>query len=170
MFFKIKSINILPNFLIKSNFENSVVKYYDFKPLFKKYDVFRPLQDSAFFSQAIVDSGGYGITWNDDIDIDAAEIWYNGTTELNTEQDVANYLNAVVNELETKFFIKALNDVAKSDGIQNIAKRMGVSRESLYKSLNGKSEPKFKTIDKLLRAIGIGIKFFPIARPTISSD
>ena len=44
---------------------------------------------------------------------------------------------------------------------------MKVGRESLYKSLNGDSEPKFKTIDKFLRAIGIGIKFAPIS--TIAS-
>lgn len=162
MFFKIKDIEILQDFLIKSNFENAVVKYYDFKPLFKRYDVFKPLQDSAFFSQAVVDCGGYGIKWNDDIDIDASEIWYNGTTELNTEIDIVNYLNAVVNEPETKLFMKALNDVAKSKGVRNLAQMMGVSRESLYKSLNGESEPKFKTIDKFLRAIGIGIKFAPI--------
>lgn len=163
MFFKIKSIEMLPDFLIRASFEGNVIKTYDFKPLFKKYPVFEPLKQRSFFDQAVVDCGGYGIKWNDDIDIDAAEIWYNGATDLNSEQDIVNYLNAVVNEPDTKLFIKALDDVAKSKGVCSLAKKMEVSRESLYKSLNGESEPKFKTIDKFLRAIGIGIKFAPIS-------
>lgn len=85
MFFKIKSIEILPNFIIRANFENNVIKTYDFKPLFEKYPVFEPLKQKSFFNRAVVDCGGYGIKWNDDIDIDAAEIWHNGTIDLKTE-------------------------------------------------------------------------------------
>ena len=88
MFFKIKSIEILPDFIIRASFENNVIKTYNFKPLFAKYSVFAPLKQESFFAQAVVDCGGYGIKWNDDIDIDAAEIWYNGATDLNSEQDV----------------------------------------------------------------------------------
>ena len=163
MFFKIKSIEILPDFIIRAGFENNVIKTYNFNPLFSKYPVFEPLKQKSFFNQAVVDCSGYGIKWNDDIDIDAAEIWYNGATDLNSEQDIVNYLNAVVNEPDTKLFIKALDDIAKSKGVCSLAKKMEVNRESLYKSLNGESEPKFKTIDKFLRAIGIGIKFAPIS-------
>ena len=161
MFFKIKTIKTLPDFLIKAQFVNNVIKTYDFKPLFEKYPVFAPLQQEPFFNQAIVDCGGYGIKWNDDIDIDASEIWYNGATNLDTNQDVINYLNAVVNETDPKLFIKALNEIAKIKGISKLANKMSVSRESLYKSLNGEREPKFKTINKLLRAIGMEVKFTP---------
>lgn len=49
--------------------------------MFAKYPVFEPLKQESFFAQATVDCGGYGIKWNDDIDIDAAEIWYNGATD-----------------------------------------------------------------------------------------
>lgn len=163
MFFKIKSIEILPDFIIRASFENDVIKTYNFKPLFAKYPVFEPLKQESFFAQAAVDCGGYGIRWSDDMDIDAAEIWYNGDTDLNSKRDIANYLNAVVNEPNTKLFIKALDDVAKSKGVCSLAKKMAVSRESLYKSLSGESEPKFKTIDKFLRAIGIRINFSPIS-------
>ena len=101
----------------------------------------------------------YGIMWTDDIDIDASEIWYNGVTKFDTNQDIINYLNAVVNETDSKLFIKALNDIAKKKGINDLAKKMRVNRESLYRSLDGEREPKYKTIDKFLRAIGIKICF-----------
>lgn len=161
MFFKIKNIKILPSFLIKAQFVNNVIKTYDFKPLFEKYPVFTALKHEPFFKQAVVDCGGYGIKWNDDIDIDASEIWYNGVTNLDTNQDVVNYLNAVVNETDSKLFIKALDEIAKAKGVSKLAEKMAVSRESLYKSLNGEREPKFKTIDKFLRAIGMEVKFSP---------
>lgn len=74
MFFKIKSIEILPDFIIRASFENDVIK--DFEPLFEKSPVFESLKQKSFFDQAVIDCRGYGIKWNDDIDIDAAEVWY----------------------------------------------------------------------------------------------
>lgn len=44
-------------------------------------------------------------------------------------------------------------------GVAELAKKMQVSQESLYKSFNGQREPKFKTINKFLQAIGIKVKF-----------
>jgi len=37
------------------------------------------LLDEGFFKSAKVDSGGYGISWNDDVDISEYEAWENGT-------------------------------------------------------------------------------------------
>ncbi|MBQ9236134.1 MAG: putative addiction module antidote protein [Alphaproteobacteria bacterium] len=161
MFIKIKKIEILPDYAIKATFDHDVVKTYDFKPLFDKYPVFEPLKNETFFANAVIDCGGYGLMWTDDIDIDAGELWYNGITTLDTEQDIVNYLNAVVNETDTKLFIKALKDIAKSKGVNDLAKKMGVNRESLYKSLDGERKPKYETIDKFLRAIGMKITFCP---------
>lgn len=55
MFLKIKTIKILPDFLMEAKFINDVVKTYDFKSLFDKYSVFAPLKQSSFFEQVVVD-------------------------------------------------------------------------------------------------------------------
>lgn len=44
MFFKIKSIEILPDFIIRASFENDVIKTCDFEPLFEKSPVFESLK------------------------------------------------------------------------------------------------------------------------------
>lgn len=155
MFIKIKNIKILPDYIIKAKFEHDVVKTYDFKPLFEKYPVFEPLKNESLFAQANIDCGGYGLMWTDDIDIDASEIWYNGVTTLDNEQDIVNYLNAVVNETDKKLFINALHEIAKAKGVNDLAKKMGVNREGLYKSLNGITKPRFETIFKAINALGL---------------
>ena len=58
-------------------FENGVRKVYDCGPLLQR-DVFRSLQDDAVFRCAHADSHGYGVVWNDDIDLAESEIWING--------------------------------------------------------------------------------------------
>jgi len=58
-------------------FENGEQKVYDCTPLLKS-EVFRPLQNETLFRCAHVDSNGYGIIWNDDIDLAESELWLNG--------------------------------------------------------------------------------------------
>lgn len=88
MFVKIKNIEILPDFKIKAIFSSDIVKIYDFNNLVQNHKAFNELQQIHLFNQAKVDCGGYGICWTDDIDIDAGEIWHNGTTILETDADI----------------------------------------------------------------------------------
>lgn len=156
MFNKIKNVELLPGFIIKAEFVCNVQKLYDIKPLFDKYKAFLPLREiKGLFEQARVDCGGYGIVWNDDIDIDANEIWYNGCTILNNDDDIQQYLKVVAEESNPEVIVKAINEVAKIKGFNNLAKKMKVGRESLYKSLNGETKPRFETIYKALQALGL---------------
>ncbi|RJP21866.1 MAG: DUF2442 domain-containing protein [Candidatus Omnitrophota bacterium] len=59
-------------------FENGTVKNYDCTPLFHT-DAFTPLKEKWFFKTVKVDVGGYGVSWNDEIDLSEAELWKNGT-------------------------------------------------------------------------------------------
>lgn len=161
MFVKIKSIEILPNFKIKALFDCNVVKTYDFTTLIQNHKAFKDLQQKNLFKQAKVDCGGYGICWTDDIDIDSSEIWYNGITELKTDEDIFNYIKAVIQESEPENIIKAIQEVAKIKGYNNLAEKMGVGRESLYKSLSGATKPRFETIYKILLALGLRLSIKP---------
>lgn len=81
MFHKIKCITPLPDFILNVQFSEGVTKHYDMKPLFDKYPMFMPLRahPELYFS-ASVDTGGYGVVWNDDIDIACDELFLNGET------------------------------------------------------------------------------------------
>ena len=78
---------------------------------------------------------------------------------LETEEDIAAYLNAVVEEGDPALLQAALGDVAKARGMSSIARESGVSRESLYKSLSANGNPSFQTISKVVRALGLQMGF-----------
>ena len=87
MFHKVKNVNALPDYKLSVQFAEGVTKIYDVASLFEKYRFFLPLKESPeLFSSVIVDQGGYGIVWNDDIDISCDELWENGT-EIKTPFD-----------------------------------------------------------------------------------
>ena len=74
---KIQSVEPRRGKTLLVTFENGDQKVYDCTPLLQS-DVFRSLQDEAVFRCARADSHGYGVIWNDDIDLAESEIWING--------------------------------------------------------------------------------------------
>ena len=74
---KIKKVYPKENYTLICEFENGIKKKYDLKQLMEKYSIFKRL-DKELFNKVIVDSGGYGISWNEEIDLAAEEIWENG--------------------------------------------------------------------------------------------
>ena len=55
-------------------------------------------------------------------------------------------------------FIIALGHVAKAKGVTQLAKDTGLNRESLYKTLSGKTQPKWDTIQRIMKALNIKIR------------
>lgn len=78
MFHKIKNIIPKENLIIIAEFENGIKKQYDIKKLLNKIEIFSILNNKAIFNNVVVDSGGYGISWNENIDLSSEEIWENG--------------------------------------------------------------------------------------------
>lgn len=78
---------------------------------------------------------------------------------LETEEDIAAYLNAVAEEGDPALLQAALGDVAKARGMTGIARDAGVSRESLYKSLSANGNPSFQTVAKVSRSLGLRMNF-----------
>ncbi|MSS19481.1 DUF2442 domain-containing protein [Pseudoramibacter porci] len=80
MFHKIKAVNALSDYKLSVQFAEGVTKIYDVKPLFDKWPAFEALKRSkALFSQVKVDIGGYGVIWNDALDLSCDELYENGT-------------------------------------------------------------------------------------------
>ncbi|MBR4993425.1 MAG: DUF2442 domain-containing protein [Lachnospiraceae bacterium] len=81
MFHKVKAVNAIPDHCLSVQFAEGVTKIYDVKPLFSKWPVFNELKDNTnLFNKVQVDIGGYGIIWNDDIDLSCDELFANGKT------------------------------------------------------------------------------------------
>jgi len=58
-------------------FKNGTKKIYDCSPLLEN-DVFKPLLNDVLFNSVHVDKHGYGVVWNDEIDLSESELWING--------------------------------------------------------------------------------------------
>lgn len=81
MIHKVKSVNPLPDYRLSVHFSEGISKIYDVKPLFDKWPVFNKLKTSTgLFDSVSVDSGGFGIVWNDEIDLSCDELFENGKT------------------------------------------------------------------------------------------
>ncbi|MGL5099719.1 MAG: DUF2442 domain-containing protein, partial [Fusobacteriaceae bacterium] len=74
---KIKNVKALENYKLEILFHNGVTKIYDFTPNFE-YEVFQALKEYNLFKEVVVDPGGYGISWNDDLDMSEYELWTKG--------------------------------------------------------------------------------------------
>ena len=78
MFHKIKNVSPLTDYCLSIQFAEGCTKIYDVKPLFKQIPVFEELKDLHLFFDVTVDVGGYGIVWNDNLDLSCDELWENG--------------------------------------------------------------------------------------------
>lgn len=79
MFKKIKDIKVIGNSTLKATFTDDVVKVYDVQKMVSSHPIFQTLiQDQGLFKKVQVDIGGYGVSWNDTIDLSAEEIFYEG--------------------------------------------------------------------------------------------
>lgn len=80
-FYKLKSIQPLNNYKLKAVFLNGDERIYDVSIFFNrdKWKMFNALQHTeGLFERVKVDAGGYGISWNDELDLSCNELWYNG--------------------------------------------------------------------------------------------
>lgn len=74
---RIKGVTPIGNLEVLVRFENGAEKTYDCLPLLSRPE-FHLLKVPAFFRAVRVDTGGYGISWNDDVDLSEYELWTNG--------------------------------------------------------------------------------------------
>ena len=74
---------------------------------------------------------------------------------LETEEDMAAYLEAALEEGDPALVASALGDIARAKGMTQIARETGFGRESLYKALSAEGNPEFATVLKVLRSLGL---------------
>jgi len=80
---------------------------------------------------------------------------FDATQYLDSEEMMAEYLSAAMEDPNPDVFLTALSDVARARGIAQLAKDSGLGRESLYKTLSPGSKPRFDTIMKITKALGV---------------
>lgn len=80
---------------------------------------------------------------------------WDAAESLETKEDIAAYLDAVLEDGDPDLLKAALGDVARAKGMAEIAQAAGLGRTSLYKALSPGGNPEFATVAKVLRALGL---------------
>ncbi len=86
---------------------------------------------------------------------------FDASDYLDSEEAIAEYLTTALENPDPDAFLIAVRDVAKARGIANVAAQAGLGRESLYKALKPGAQPRFDTIRRLLRALGVKLDVTP---------
>ena len=74
---RITAVTAMGSSRLRVRFDNGVEKIYECAPLLARPE-FRLLNEPAFFRAVRVDAGGYGVSWNDAMDLSEHELWTNG--------------------------------------------------------------------------------------------
>ena len=80
---------------------------------------------------------------------------------LRTDEDMAAYLEAALEEGDPTLVAAALGDIARAKGMTQVAREAGLGRESLYKALSPAGNPEFATILKVVAALGLQLHAAP---------
>ena len=89
-------------------------------------------------------------------------IEFDAARYLNDDEAIAEYMTAVLESNDPDVVLLALSDVARAKGMAQVAKDAGLGRESLYKALSPGAKPRFETVMKVARALGVKFTAQPV--------
>lgn len=148
MFVKITSVATLPNYILLVGFSTGEFKQFDVKPLIEKYLPFKAfIQVSGLFEQAKIDVGGYGIVWNDELDLSADGLYEQGVC-CNPPDNIEKYKTLLIKEL-----VNARKSAGLSQKQLEIVS--GVAQPCIARTETGNNDPKLTTILKILEPLGL---------------
>lgn len=84
------------------------------------------------------------------------------TEYLDSEEELAAYLTAVIEENDPALLAAAIGDIARARGMSQVAKDSGITREALYKALRPGSAPRFETVSRVCAALGVRLVAQPL--------
>jgi probable addiction module antidote protein len=87
---------------------------------------------------------------------------WDAAAHLETEEDMALYLEAALEEKDPVLISAVLGDIARAKGMAQIAAKTGLGRTSLYKALSPDGHPEFSTILKVIDALGFEFCVSPV--------
>ena len=86
---------------------------------------------------------------------------FDSAQHLETEADIAAYLEACAAEEDPALMAHARGVVARARSVSRVARDAGMTREGVYKALSGEGNPSLATVMKVARALGYRLTFQP---------
>jgi len=148
MFQKITSLATLPDYILLVGFNSGEYRQFDLKPLIAKYPPFKSLTEvSGLYESAKIDIGGYGIVWNDELDISADGLYEKGTP-CTPPKNIESYRQNLIDELVA---------ARKSAGLsqKQLEILSGIAQPCIARTEKGTTDPKLSTLLKMLEPLGL---------------
>ena len=155
MFHKITSLQIKSDYLLVVGFSNNKVKLFDLKPYIEKYKPFKQLANQpGLYKTAKIDIGGYGIVWNDELDISAEGIYEKGVDYCVTDK-----ASIVKDELLSNYI-----DIRRKLHIsqKQLENMTHIPQSCIARLETTNIDPKVSTLVKLLASMGYTLKIEPL--------
>ena len=143
MFKKVLSVFPFDELKLLVWFEGGESKVYDVSPLLKKWEPFKALEDESLFRKVKVDAGGYGVSWNDEVDLACNELYANGVSLNVISDEKARVTYGVVSARKAcGMSQKRLSEVS------------GVQQPVIARAELGSTSPQLDTLLKILMPMG----------------
>jgi len=146
----IMAIKTLEEMKLLITFRDGIKKIYDVRKLYEELPQFSVLEDDRkMFERVRVDVGGYGISWNDELDLAAEELWENG--EEIGEREIPDVSDALA---------ESLCVMRKRVGMTQVqlAKRTGIAQADISKIERGLANPSLSTLKRLADGMGVRLQ------------
>ena len=83
---------------------------------------------------------------------------FNAEDYLDNDETIAEYLNLALEDSNPEMLLLAIANIARARGMAQVAQDSGLGRESLYKALSDGAKPRFDTVFKVIRALGLKLQ------------
>ena len=78
---------------------------------------------------------------------------------MDTQDEINEFLLNCYQDEDPITFVTALGQLVKLHGVTHVAEQSGLNRESMYKTFNGKTQPKWDTIVRVLKTLHVNLSF-----------
>ena len=145
MFRIITKIEAKDDLVIHATFADGEVVSFDIKTLFEKYPVFKELEDKSLFESVQIDGMGYGISWNDKLDLSSDGIYERGEHIAKVDPNIKIVVGLNLANIRE---IKGLSQ-------RDLSSTTGIMQAEISKIEQGIGNPTITTLQKLAKALNV---------------
>lgn len=154
---RIQTVKPLKDLRLSVLFQNGVEKEYDIHNLYSVFPQFKQFEtNNDLFEQVQVDCGGYGLSWNDNLDLDAEDIWDNGIEVCIHDVDVVFLLAESLMKMRDKAGMTQ----------KQLAEATGIYQADISKIERGLANPSLSTLKRLADGMGAKLKLEFVSKPS----
>ena len=137
---KIKTLN---NMEFEATVSDGEVVLFDVKTLLEKYPVFHQLEDECLFNQLKIDGIGYGVSWNDELDLASEGIYSRGKHIAKVDPEITILVGQAIAEVRMK----------KGISQRELSRKTGIMQAEISKIEQGKGNPTITTLQKISKSL-----------------